>query len=122
MKMQMEGSEIRAALEAERSAALVRVQAMRSDLEGIILDSVDMNADDEHDPEGSTIAYERARINALMDEAQTKLADLDRALAKLDAGSYSECEECGIRIPVERLVALPATRMCFDCALARRSG
>jgi DnaK suppressor protein len=108
-------------LRAERAAVLVRISTMTADFDGIVADSLDSNADDEHDPEGSTIAYERAQVAALIAAAQSKLDDLDHALARLSAGHYSVCEGCGGPISLERLTALPASRTCFECALAGRS-
>jgi RNA polymerase-binding transcription factor DksA len=94
---------------------------MSSEFDGIVADSQYANADDEHDPEGSTIAYERAQVAALIAGAQSNLADLDRALERLSAGCYSVCERCGGQISPERLEALPAIRTCFACAGSGRS-
>jgi DnaK suppressor protein len=115
----MEESVIRDTLERERATALARVQALNAELNGIISDGVGTNADDEHDPEGSTIAYERARVAALLADAQSYLSDLDRALVRLVDGSYSICEKCRRTIPAERLEALPACRTCIECAVVR---
>ncbi len=112
----MDESAIRDTLRAERAAALVRISAMSSDFDGIVADSQDANTDDEHDPEGSTIAYEKAQVAALIAGAQSNLDDLDQALDRLSAGCYSECEGCGGHISPERLAALPAVRTCFACA------
>jgi RNA polymerase-binding transcription factor DksA len=97
-----------------------RIGAMSAELEGIISASAGSNADDEHDPEGSTLAYERARVAALLAEAQDALGDLDRALARLDAGTYFDCERCGSPIAPERLEARPGTRTCIRCASSAR--
>ena len=118
MKGRMQDAATRAALESERVVALDRVQAMTSEVAGLAGDAADANGDDEHDPEGSTVAYERARVAALLAEAKSNLRDLDLALEKLAAGSYAVCESCGGTIPPERLEALPAARRCFDCASA----
>jgi DnaK suppressor protein len=116
----MDESRIRDTLKAERAAALVRITAITSEFDGIVADSQHANADDEHDPEGSTVAYERARVAALMARAQLNLDDLDHALARLSAGCYSVCERCGEQIPPERLIALPAACTCFECSKAGR--
>jgi DnaK suppressor protein len=116
----MDESRVRETLRAERATAVMRITAMRSELDGIIANSLDANADDEHDPEGSTLAYERAQIAALIARAKANIDDLDNALARLSAGSYSVCEVCGMQISPERLAALPAGRNCFECAETRR--
>ena len=102
-------------LESEHLSAWERVGAMKVELEGLAGDAGDLNGDDEHDPEGSTLAYERARVAALLAEAESNLGDLDRAMAKVADGRYSVCERCGGTIPPERLEALPATRWCINC-------
>jgi DnaK suppressor protein len=114
----MEDATVRGLLGAEREITLVRIGSMVSDFEEIVAASEGSNADDEHDPEGSTIAFERAQVAALLLEARTHLDDLDRALARLDAGDYDACEECGGPIAPERLAARPAVRTCINCAAA----
>ena len=74
------------------------------------------NADDEHDPEGATIAFERQQVVALLEQAQRRLADVDAALARREAGDYGICEVCGEPIAAERLAARPAARTCIRCA------
>ena len=111
----MEESSIRRALTAEREATVSRIEAMTAEYEGIV-DAADMNGDDEHDPEGSTVAFERAQVAALRSEARAYLGALDRAEARLAAGTYSTCEGCGAEIPRDRLAARPAVRTCIACA------
>jgi DnaK suppressor protein len=117
----MDESAVGETLRAERAAAVLRLTAITSEFDGIVADSQHANADDEHDPEGSTIAYERARVAALIAGARSNLEDLDRALDRLSAGCYSLCEGCGGRISPERLAALPAGRTCFACARVGRA-
>jgi RNA polymerase-binding transcription factor len=112
----MDESAVREVLAAERASTLARLSAMTADYEGIVAASVDTNADDEHDPEGSTIAFERAQVAALVAQARAYLGDLDMAMARLGQGTYAVCERCGSPIAPERLAARPATRTCIDCA------
>jgi DnaK suppressor protein len=112
----MDESSIRDMLNVERAANLDRIRAMQADLDAIVAVSANANSDDEHDPEGSTIAYERAQVAALLDGAQSNLGDIDYALKRLAAGTYWVCERCDSQISAERLAALPAGRICFDCA------
>ena len=107
---------VREVLNVERVATLAQIGSTQGDLEAIVGASADANADDEHDPEGSTIAYERAQVDALLARARSHLVDVDRALARLSAGDYSTCERCHCQISTERLAALPAARTCIDCA------
>ena len=109
-------SAIRAALDAERAATLDQIAALRRDFAGIVDSAALVGADDEHDPEGATIAFERAQLAALLDQAQQHLADLDQALTRLGQGSYGRCERCGQPIAPARLAARPAARTCIGCA------
>jgi RNA polymerase-binding transcription factor len=111
-----EEAAVREALRAERTTTVSRLGAMSAEFDDIVAGSAGSNLDDEHDPEGSTIAFERAKVAALRREAAAYLSDLQRALARLDAGSYWTCERCGGRIAPERLAARPATRVCIACA------
>ena len=76
----------------------------------------DVATDDEHDPEGTTIAFERAQVSALLDRARRCIAELDEALERLDAGRYGVCVDCGGPIAPDRLVARPSARTCIACA------
>ena len=99
-----------------RDEAGAEVQALDRDLHGLFAAARSSNADDEHDPEGSTIAYERAQLTAVLQAARRRMADLDVALSRLEAGTYGVCERCGHAIPAERLVARPSARTCVTCA------
>jgi RNA polymerase-binding transcription factor DksA len=50
--------------------------------------------------------------------ARRRLADVEEALARLTAGSFGRCEQCGSEIPTDELSAVPETRYCPDCAAA----
>lgn len=99
--------------ERERTTAFVT--QLRAEYRGFVEASRDTNADDEHDPEGSTIAFERAQVGAVILSADRRLADITAALARLDAGSYGGCECCGLPIPRERLAVRPTARACVSC-------
>src|SRR4051812_4490144 len=73
-------------------------------------------ADDEHDPDGSTIAFERQQVLALIEAAEADLVALEGAHARLTDGTYGTCERCGQPIAAARLDALPMTRVCVRCA------
>jgi RNA polymerase-binding transcription factor DksA len=99
-----------------RRSAAERRLALRRDFERIVEAAQSVSTDDEHDPEGSTIAFERAQVAALLDQAERQLAELDAAVARLDAGAYGRCESCGRPIAPERLLVRPAATRCIDCA------
>ena len=104
---------VAARLHAERAAVQGRLARADDDLVALVAASRDSNADDEHDPEGQTIAYERAQLSASAAWARGRLAEVDAALDRLAAGTYGVCEVCGEPIPEGRLVARPTTRTCI---------
>ena len=106
----------RRALIAERAAAAVRVAALTRDIERLIEATTAANADDEHDPEGATIAFERAQAIASRARAEAILGEVDDALRRLEQGRYGTCELCGGRISADRLTAIPLSRTCIRCA------
>jgi DnaK suppressor protein len=103
-------------LEFERGQILNRIRALAAEFEGIVAASMGTNGDDEHDPEGATIAFERERTAALRGQAEAHLGDVDRALARVAAGTYGFCHSCRGPIAAERLKALPVTEFCIGCA------
>jgi DnaK suppressor protein len=105
-----------ARLSAERDEAAGTLAALRRDFAAMVAASEDSNADDEHDPEGATIGFERAQLAATMELTRGRIEDLDRALAAVAEGSYGRCERCGAAIGAERLAARPAARTCISCA------
>jgi DnaK suppressor protein len=111
---------VRAALEAERQSALDQVSGLEREFGGIVAASQADNADDEHDPEGATIAWERQHVVALLSQAREHLAAVDEALDRLGQGDYGRCEVCGQPIAPERLAARPTATRCVTCATPRR--
>ncbi|MEV2238136.1 TraR/DksA C4-type zinc finger protein [Micromonospora sp. NPDC049891] len=99
-----------------RARAVAEASTLAQDLEALFLASRDSNADDEHDPEGATIGFERAQLTALLAGARERIADVDDALRRVDAATYGVCERCGQPIGDERLAARPFARFCMACA------
>jgi RNA polymerase-binding transcription factor DksA len=95
-----------------------QITVLQQQLDAMIEASRDDNADDEHDPEGSTIAFERQQLAALLQRAHRARDDAQHALHQLDVGAYGICERCGGPIAPERLEARPDARLCIDCARA----
>src|SRR6201992_4272253 len=111
---------MRAALDAERRATLDQVAGLERDFGSIVAASQADNADDEHDPEGATIAWERQHVAALLEQAREHLAAIDEALRRLGEGGYGRCEVCGQADAPERLPARPTATRCVACASTGR--
>jgi DnaK suppressor protein len=100
----------------ERDDALAQLAVLVREYDGLVAASEASNADDEHDPEGATIGFERAQLAATIEMTRARIADLDRALSQVAAGDYGRCETCADDIAAERLAARPSARTCISCA------
>ena len=105
-------------------ADLGRSEAELSRLErdhaSLIEASESSNADDEHDPEGATIAFEREQLVSIMTRVRRTAGDLRQALRDLEDGSYGTCVGCGQPIDPARLEVRPQAKSCVTCADPRR--
>ncbi|GAA3226333.1 TraR/DksA C4-type zinc finger protein [Pseudonocardia petroleophila] len=109
-----------AVLAAEREATVERAAALARQVADLAEQQAHTTHDDEHDPEGVTIGFERAQLQGLLAGAGEEIEALDRAGARLAAGTYGRCVRCGGEIAPERLDALPAAETCIACATTRR--
>ena len=107
---------LRRALFARRRALLHQVEHVDEDLRHLD-ENVEIELEDEAQEENIS------RLLAGLDErAKAEIDAIDAALTRIAAGDYGRCEDCGERIPVERLEALPTTTSCLQCAEARERG
>jgi DnaK suppressor protein len=109
-------------LNTDRDQALGRIAELEREFAAIVTSTSEGSAggDDEHDPEGATVAFERQHVAALISQARAHLAAIDAALRKVDSGTYEICDICGGPIGEERLAARPAALICVRCARRRR--
>lgn len=108
-------------IDGERESTVGRITALARQVEALAEQQALTTHDDEHDPEGVTIGFERAQLQGLLAGARRDLQSLDRASARLDAGTYGRCLLCGEPIPDARLEALPAAETCLACSGRRVS-
>ena len=101
---------------ALRDQAEARVQATAATLAELTHEREGSNDDDEHDPEGVTLSSEWSRLTGLAEAAASELRQVDDALARVDAGTYGVCADCGRAIPSGRLEARPFAKYCVACA------
>lgn len=114
-----QSTDLRSRLAQERRLAEGQISAMTAQLEEIIASSQFVATDDEHDPDGSTVAFERSKVSAMLTHSRARLAEVEAALERLDTTSYGLCEGCERPIAVERLLARPVARLCVACATAQ---
>jgi len=112
-------ADTRGRLEELRQQTLRRLARLTGDFDKVVAASRDSNDDDEHDPEGATIAFERSQLASLVRAAQDQLAEIEAAVARLDAGLYGVCQGCGQPIAPERLNARPVASTCIACESSR---
>jgi len=109
---------LRTRLEAALADNAEQLAALQRQYDEVVAASRDSNADDEHDPEGATIAFERQQVVALTGQLRRSRNDLLRALEQDDG--YGTCERCGQPVGAERLEARPTARTCIACASRKR--
>ena len=102
------------AAEQERTAR--QIASLEAVVAALIDGSELVSTDDEHDPEGATIAYERAQASALLRQARADSDALVITRRQLEQGQRLVCAVCGRDIDLERVAALPTTARCVSCA------
>lgn len=88
-------------------------QQLEAERDGLLAQA-GLTADDLVDPEDPSVGHDAVTV-ALETMAQTALDEVTSALARMDAGTYGNCLDCGSVIPVERLEIMPAARFCVSC-------
>ena len=72
-------------------------------------------ADEDGFGEGDTLNVERDRLLVVASEAKERVAEIDAALVRVDAGTYGTCDACGKPIPEARLEVVPEATLCVNC-------
>ncbi|UVI35106.1 TraR/DksA family transcriptional regulator [Brevibacterium spongiae] len=103
-------------LEAERADARALIASLTQGINEVSAARDGDNSDDEHDPEGATLAFERSQAATLLEQTKTRLDEIAEALARLDSGSFGTCIDCGGPIAEARLEIRPYAAKCVDCA------
>jgi RNA polymerase-binding transcription factor DksA len=67
----------------------------------------------QHQADVGTETFDRERDLGILEQVEAELTDIEHALARLDDGTYGQCEACGAAIDDARLEALPAARFCL---------
>ena len=116
--------EQRTMLLTERETYEQQAETLREEAEQLAADMEPGDIQfDEESGEGGTLNVERERDLALSAQARAAVEEIDRALAKIEQGTYGICEKCGEPIKKARLKALPYASLCISCksgGLSRR--
>ena len=105
-----------ASVEDARERTARQIASLEDIVAAIVEGSELTSTDDEHDPEGATIAYERAQATALLRQARADADVLVRTLSQLEQHGRVACAVCGRSIGFERVAALPTATRCIRCA------
>ncbi len=107
-------------LATAHDVASARAAAPSRQLAGLAEEQAHTTHDDEHDPEGVTVGYERALLQSLLASTRQEIVALNRASARIAAGTYGVCTGCGRPLAAERLDAVPAAETCIACVATPR--
>jgi DnaK suppressor protein len=105
----------------ERRARVVAVIEHRNHADSLEDESGELvsSSADNHLADTASDTYDREFDEGLEEDAERLLGEIDRALGRIEAGSYGLCEVCGKPIPEERLEAIPYTTLCIEDARQR---
>ena len=109
----MDADSARARLDEERT----RLEGVRETLDGIGDESErenlsELSGADQHQADVGSETFEREKDLSILEQVEAELLDVERALRRLDDGTYGTCEACRGPIGDERLEAMPAARFC----------
>jgi DnaK suppressor protein len=111
---------LRSHLAGDREQTRRMIEQIGEEMGAFVSARRDIATDDEHDPEGPTLAFERSQSQAMLTQSEQHLADIDAALLRLDLGTYGLCTKCGNEIAVGRLQVRPQASLCIGCAAKLR--
>ena len=113
----IDASEFRTLLETERKRISDAIAYLHEDTPRNLEDELGEIAgrgSDNHLGDMASVTFDRELDEGLEEGAQQTLAQIDRAIARLDDGTYGTCERCGKEISAERLRARPWAALCID--------
>lgn len=109
---------MRELLRTEESDTRALIASLTSDMKDLSAAREGDNSDDEHDPEGATLAFERSQADTLLRQSKERLTDIAEAVQRLEDGTFGVCTNCGNPIPDVRLEVRPYAQNCVTCASA----
>jgi len=118
----MDMEALKKTLTAERERLGKEIDELDADLSESLEDSSEESPYDQHLAETAGVTLDREIDLTLEENAKTVIAQIDRALQKLEAGSYGACDKCGKPISEERLKVAPFAALCIECKRLEERG
>jgi RNA polymerase-binding transcription factor DksA len=109
-------SALRMHLNSDRVQTTRLIATIREEMGAFVDARRDTPTDDEHDPEGPTLAFERSQASAILDQSVQHVGEIDAALERIDDGTYGLCTVCSGPIKLGRLQVRPQAALCIACA------
>lgn len=106
---------LRRQLLEEKERLLQEIADLDAELAESLEDSSEESPYDQHMAETAAVTLDREIDLTLQENARATLVQIERALAKLDEGTYGLCDKCGKPISEGRLQAAPFATLCVDC-------
>jgi RNA polymerase-binding transcription factor DksA len=110
----MKAERARSLLEQERRRLQEAMDGVQKGTESQSWSTSELSTIDQHPADQGSETFEREKDFAILESLEESLADVERALGRVEDGSYGTCEVCGRKIPDERLEARPMTRFCVE--------
>jgi DnaK suppressor protein len=109
-------------LREERQRVLNAIEYLQQENSGSLRDESEEATIDNHLADTATLTLDREIDYTLEENSEHVLKEIERALAKIDSGSFGMCETCGNPIAEERLLAIPYATQCIDCKRREERG
>lgn len=106
---------LRASLEQERDRLVEEIAEFELDGQETLSDVSGENNYRDHMADQGSATFAREMDMTLEAQARESLAQIERTLGRMDAGTYGKCARCGAEIPRERLEVMPEAELCVAC-------
>jgi DnaK suppressor protein len=121
-RMAVDVDRFRDLLLEERKRVLNAIEYLHQENSGSLRDESEEATIDNHLADTATLTLDREIDYTLEENSEHVLKEIERALAKIDSGSFGMCETCGNPIAEERLLAIPYATQCIDCKRREERG
>jgi DnaK suppressor protein len=120
--MAVDVARFRELLLQERQKVVEAIDYLHAENPGSMKDETEESTVDNHLADLATVTLDREIDYTLEENSEHLLKEIDRALEKIEQGTYGICETCGQPIAEERLLAIPYARQCIDCKRREERG